>query len=70
MKPSLKDEQIAALVKAALDNNAAIVQYCALIYGNSRDVRESVRQKWHRSLLKQWQSYSKQVEEILEVSNE
>lgn len=64
----LTDTQIAGVIKAALDNNAAIVQYCSFIYGNSRDVKQSTRSEWHKALKKQWESYSKQVEKILSIN--
>lgn len=64
-KELLTDTQIALIMKTALDNNAAIVQYCSFIYGNSRDVKNSLRQEWHRNLKKQWERYSDDINRIL-----
>ncbi len=64
-QPELTDEKIMLITKAALDNNAAIIQFCSFIYGHSKDIRESSRKQWHKQLKAQWKSYQKQVEDIL-----
>lgn len=63
--PELSDNQIALITKAALDNNAAIVQFCSFVYGTSRDVTRYTRKEWHKQLTKQWQEYQKQIDNIL-----
>lgn len=65
-KELLTDTQIALIMKTALDNNAAIVQFCSLIYGEARSVKESNRKKWHAQMKKQWERYAEDMNRILE----
>lgn len=63
----LTDEQIMLLTKAALDNNAVIVQFSSQIYGLAKEVKVSQQKRWGDTFIKQWKSYQKQVNDILGI---
>lgn len=64
---SLTDKQIMLLTKAALDNNAAIIQFSSQIYGLAKDVKPSHQKRWRDQFIKQWRKYDENVKDILNI---
>lgn len=61
---TLTDTQIALLIKAALDNNAYLIQFASFVYG--QDFKPHVRKRIGNDFLKAWKNYEKIVKNILE----
>jgi len=64
--PELTDAQIMLLTKAALDNNAAIVQMSSQIYGLAGNAKPYQLKRWRDIFIEQWKDYNKSIQQILE----
>lgn len=66
----LTDEKVMLLIKAALDNNAAIIQQSSFLFGNTKYLKPHSLRRWEIQFRAQWRSYQKQVDEILGVTDD
>lgn len=65
----LTDSEIVMLAKAALDHNAAIVQYCSFLFGVTGSMKSEHRKRCQSDITKAWDEYNKKVKEILKIDD-